>query len=167
MAYGKPLTTPTHSPCSGAAVATPPSQWHAVLPPAALCPSEGVKGARRVSWDPLCGGPELQTFVVDEAMFAASVMLSGGDVALEEMKLPELEEELAARDAVRSGMKAALQRRLHALLMQAAIDARRADAGESGDGDGGEGSDTQHRGQKRGPPSRAEVDSSDEEGVQQ
>lgn len=116
--------------------------------------------------DPSCGGPELRTFVVDEAMFAASVMLSGGDVALEEMKLPELKEELAVRGAVRSGMKAALQRRLHALLMQAAIDARRADAGESGDGDGEQ---EGHRGQKRGrlPSAGAVVDSSDEEGPHQ
>lgn len=67
--------------------------------------------------DPSCGGPELRTFVVDEAMFAASVMLVGGDVAFEEMKLPERKEELAARGSVRSGMKAALQRRLHALLV--------------------------------------------------
>ena len=99
-------------------------------------------------------------------MFAASVMLSGGDVALEEMKLPELKEELAVRGAVRSGMKAALQRRLHALLMQAAIDARRADAGESGDGDGQQ---EGHRGQKRGrlPSAGAVVNSSDEEGPHQ
>eukprot|EP00966_Prymnesium_polylepis_P063820 1480224-Prymnesium_polylepis.1 len=59
-------------------------------------------------------------------------------------------------------MKAALQRRLHALLMQAAIDARQVDSGESGDGDGEQ---EGHRG--RLPSAGAIVDSSDEEGAQQ
>ena len=76
-----------------------------------------------------CGGAELHTLVdvVERDMFAASTMAAGGDVAFEQMKLPQLKEELAARDAKRAGMKAVLQRRLHALLVHAAI-ARRAEA---------------------------------------
>ena len=74
-----------------------------------------------------CGGAELHTLVVERDMIAASTMAAGGDVAFEQMKLPQLKEELAAREAKRAGMKAVLQRRLHALLVHAAI-ARRAEA---------------------------------------
>ena len=55
-------------------------------------------------------------------MFAADVMEAGGGVAFEEMKVPELKDELAARGSTRTGLKAVLQRRLHALLVQAAIE---------------------------------------------
>ena len=48
-------------------------------------------------------------------------MKAGGELPFEAMKVPQLKEELAARDAKRSGLKAALQRRLHGLLVQAAI----------------------------------------------
>ena len=48
------------------------------------------------------------------------------------MKLPQLKEELAARGSTRSGLKAALQRRLHGLLVQAAI-AQRAEEQEQDD----------------------------------
>ena len=51
-------------------------------------------------------------------------MAAGGELALEEMKLPQLKEELAAQGAPRVGLKAVLQRRLHGLLVQAAIEAR-------------------------------------------
>ena len=54
-------------------------------------------------------------------MFAPAVMLAGGELAFDVMKLPQLKEELASRDSSRSGLKAALQRRLHGLLVQAAI----------------------------------------------
>ena len=51
-----------------------------------------------------------------EEMFAKDVMVGGGTAALAQIKLPQLREELAARDARQTGMKATLQRRLHALL---------------------------------------------------
>ena len=37
------------------------------------------------------------------------------------VKLPQLKEELAVRGSTRSGLKATLQRRLHGLLIEAAI----------------------------------------------
>ena len=78
-------------------------------------------------------GAELRTLVVDEVeeMFAKDVMVGGGTAALAQMKLPQLREELAARDARQTGMKATLQRRLHALLVQAAI-VQRANADDGG-----------------------------------
>ena len=63
-------------------------------------------------------------------------MAAGGALSLEEMKLPQLKEELAAREAKRTGLKVTLQRRLHGLLVQAAIEARDAEESDS-DGDGG------------------------------
>ena len=42
--------------------------------------------------------------------------------AFEEMKVPELKDELALRGLTRTGLKAGLQRRPHALLVQAAIE---------------------------------------------
>ena len=68
-----------------------------------------------------CGGVRLRMLELTEATFAASAMEAGGNVQLEEMKVPQLKEELAARAAARSGVKAALQRRLHGLLIEAAI----------------------------------------------
>ena len=46
------------------------------------------------------------------------------------MKLTQLKEELAARDSSQSGLKATLQRRLHGLLVEAAIARGRAAAEE-------------------------------------
>ena len=57
-------------------------------------------------------------------MFAAGMMRGGGDLSFEEMKTQQLKEELAAHGSSRSGLKAALQRRVHGLLVQAAIAAR-------------------------------------------
>ena len=71
--------------------------------------------------------------VLTEDMFAATEMLAGGEVAFEAMKLmDQLKAELAERGSTRSGRKAILQRRLHALLvqLQAAIERR---CGESTD----------------------------------
>ena len=67
---------------------------------------------------------------------AFTVDLQGGAIARgdEAKKLPQLKEELAAREAKRTGLKATLQRRLHALLVQAAIEAR-AEEGLSDDDD--------------------------------
>ena len=70
---------------------------------------------------PECGGPRLHTLCLDESSFAADVMKAGGQLSFEQMKLPQLKEELAARDSTRSGLKPALQRRLHGLLVQEAI----------------------------------------------
>ena len=107
-------------------------------------------------------------------------MVAGGEVGLEEMKLPQLKEELAARDAKRVGMEPTLQRRLHALLMQAAIaraEEMQADLpaeaeAESEAGEREEASDAEtsssseparQSGKKR--PAAAAPDSSDEEGA--
>ena len=96
-------------------------------------PGDAYSGrtCRFVALEPSCGGAELRTLVVDEEMFAKDVMVGGGTAALAQMKLPQLREELAARDARRTGMKATLQRRLHALLVQAAI-VRHANADDGG-----------------------------------
>ena len=86
---------------------------------------------------PLCGGPQLRRLALVEAMFGADAMAAGGALSLEEMKLPQLKEELAAREAKQTGLKASLQRQLHGLLVQAAIEARGEEAESEGDGDGG------------------------------
>ena len=65
--------------------------------------------------------------VVTESMFAATEMVAGGGVAFEAMKVDQLKVELAERGSTRSGRKAILQRRLHALLVQAAIEQHGAD----------------------------------------
>ena len=94
---------------------------------------------------PECGGPRLHTLCLDESSFAADVMKAGGQLSFEQMKLPQLKEELAARDSTRSGLKPALQRRLHGLLVQEAImqlDEGDAPLDEGADADGaGEDSD--------------------------
>ena len=71
------------------------------------------------------GGAPLRTLYLDDAAFEAKAMMAGGEVPFEEMKLAELKEELAARGSTRSGLKAVLQRRLHGLLVEAAIGAHR------------------------------------------
>ena len=45
-------------------------------------------------------------------------MVAGGEVAFEAMKMDQLKVELAERGSTRSGGKAILKRRLHALLVQ-------------------------------------------------
>ena len=85
---------------------------------------------------PTCGGPMLQMLVLDETTFAASAMEAGGELSFEQMKLPALKLELAARGSTRTGLKASLQRRLHGLLVQAAIAvhaAKEAEAAEAGE----------------------------------
>jgi hypothetical protein len=64
--------------------------------------------------------------VLDETTFAAQAMEAGGELSFEDMKLPQLKEELAARGSTRTGLKAPLQRRLHGLLVQAAAQRRAA-----------------------------------------
>ena len=68
------------------------------------------------------GGPPLHGMVLTESMFAATEMVAGGEVAFEGMKVNQLKAELVERGSTRSGRKAILQRRLHALLVQAAIE---------------------------------------------
>ena len=68
------------------------------------------------------GGAPLHGMVLTEDMFAATEMVAGGEVAFEAMKVDQLKAELAERGSTRSGRKAILQRRLHALLVQAAIE---------------------------------------------
>ena len=69
---------------------------------------------------PACGGEKLHTLIVHEGMFDES-MMEAEEVAFEDMKLPQLKAELAMRGARRTGLKAALQRRLHALLIEAYV----------------------------------------------
>ena len=71
------------------------------------------------------GGAPLRTRYLDDAAFEAKAMMAGGELPFEEMKLAQLKEELAARGSTRSGLKAVLQRRLHGLLVEAAIGAHR------------------------------------------
>ena len=61
--------------------------------------------------------------VVTENMFVATEMVVGGDVAFEAMKVDQLKVELAERGSTRSGRKAILQRRLHALLVVEVVQA--------------------------------------------
>ena len=51
-------------------------------------------------------------------------MAAGGEVSFEEMKVAQLKLELAERGSMRTGLKAVLQRRLHGLIVQAAIERR-------------------------------------------
>jgi hypothetical protein len=67
------------------------------------------------------GGPLLTGMVLTESMFGAEAMEAEGGVAFEAMKVAQLKEELAARGSTRTGLKATLQRRLHSLLVQAAL----------------------------------------------
>ena len=57
--------------------------------------------------------------------------IAGGDVPFERMKVAQLKEELAVRGSTRTGLKMVLQRRLHAMLMQSAIE-RLPDEGDGG-----------------------------------
>ena len=82
---------------------------------------------------PSHGGAPLRTLYLDDAAFEAKAMMAGGELPFEEMKLPQLKEELAARGSLRSGLKATLQRRLHGLLLEAAIASHEAEAEESGE----------------------------------
>ena len=73
------------------------------------------------------------------------------------MKVPQLREELAARDARRAGTKAVLQRRLHALLVHAAI-AQHTERDEGGEqGGAGTSAGTRGRNRKRSVPSDSSV----------
>jgi hypothetical protein len=73
-----------------------------------------------------CGGTQLTSMCMDRSMFDADAM--GGDVAFEDMKVSDLREELAVRGALRSGVKGALQRRLHTMIVQGASMAQHGDA---------------------------------------
>ena len=68
------------------------------------------------------GGDPLRSMVLTESMFGADAMKAGGDVPFERMKVAQLKEELAVRGSTRTGLKMVLQRRLHAMLMQSAIE---------------------------------------------
>ena len=69
---------------------------------------------------PSCGGPPLHTLALEPSMFAASAMEAGGGLPFEEMKLPQLKDELAARGMPHSGLETMLQRKLHTALVLAA-----------------------------------------------
>ena len=101
-----------------------------------LAAGSAYKSGQYMVWGeiPSAGGSRLQRLHLDEGAFGASAMQAGGELAFEFMKLPQLKEELAARDSKRSGLKAVLQRRLHGLLVEAEVAARAAEAEENGEG---------------------------------
>ena len=49
--------------------------------------------------------PAEHAMALTESMFAADVMEAGGEVAFEEMKVPELKDELALRGSTRKGSR--------------------------------------------------------------
>jgi hypothetical protein len=71
-------------------------------------------------------------------MFDAAAMAAGGELSLAQMKRTQLVAELAARGSTRTGLKAVLQRRLHGLLVEAALESRREEAEAEGE-EAGEG----------------------------
>ena len=77
------------------------------------------------------GGERLHRMVLSDGMFAASEMAAGGDVDFEAMKVVQLKAELAERGSTRTGLKAVLQRRLHALIVQAAQELQASEMDES------------------------------------
>ena len=77
------------------------------------------------------GGPRLHGMVLSDNMFAAAEMVAGGDVDFEAMKVAQLKAELAERGSTRTGLKAVLQRRLHALIVQAARERQASEMDES------------------------------------
>ena len=77
------------------------------------------------------GGPRLHGMVLSSGMFAAAEMVAGGDVDFEAMKVTQLKVELAERGSTRTGLKAVLQRRLHALIVQAAREHQASEMDES------------------------------------
>tara|TARA_B110000046_G_scaffold164747_1_gene180583 strand:+ start:551 stop:808 length:258 start_codon:yes stop_codon:yes gene_type:complete len=77
------------------------------------------------------GGERLHRMVLSDGMFAASEMAAGGDVDFEAMKVVQLKAELAERGSTRTGLKAVLQRRLHALIVQAARELQASEMDES------------------------------------
>ena len=85
-----------------------------------LLPFAGLQGLDGAAHTGRRGGILLQMLVLNAAMFDAAIM-EASNVSFEEMKLAQLKEELAARGSTRTGLKASLQRRLHGLLVQAAI----------------------------------------------
>ena len=69
----------------------------------------------------LVGGALLRCMQLSWDMFGPSAMrVEGAELHLTRLKVKQLQEELAARDATRSGRKRALQLRLRALIITAA-----------------------------------------------
>ena len=87
------------------------------------CATAGVYEAGECM--PARGGPRLEPQRLHARMFAASAMVGDGDAPLECMLLPSLKAELKARGEGRGGTKHVMQRRLHGLLVQAAITRRK------------------------------------------
>ena len=104
---------------------------------AEVAPADAYAGGRYKlgGRDPVCGGVPLKQLCLDDSAFAEHTMKAGAGVDFEEMKLKELKEELAARGSTRTALKAVLQRRLHGLLVEAAIEAQRAQFAEEGGGE--------------------------------
>ena len=76
--------------------------------------------------EPTCGGEPLLEVVVTKDLFRASAMHAEAPVAFEEMKVADLKAELVARGAARSRAKGVLhQSRLHALIVQSAVERAR------------------------------------------
>ena len=104
-----------------------------------------ASGARRSVYtcegvDDAAGGPALEPFTLQREWFEAEAM-EAVSVDLDRMKVTELAEELEARGATRIGRKAALQRRLRAVIIaaQREADGEEEEFGEGGDEEGEEG----------------------------
>ena len=67
------------------------------------------------------GGPRLEPLKLTASLFGARVMVTEGAASLEGMRVKGLKHELKARGESRGGTKHVLQRRLHGLLVRAAI----------------------------------------------
>ena len=69
------------------------------------------------------GGPQLHSMYMSHTDFSGSAMQTS-NVALDEMRVMELREELEARGESRSGSKAMLRRRLHAAILRSVLEER-------------------------------------------
>ena len=104
------------------------------------------------------GGPRLRSMYVEERMFGASEMIADATISFEEMKVRNLKDELLMRGVSRSGLKAALQRRLHGLIVQAAIAAQEEEGWEGEEGDGEESQEGEAQDGEEGEEGRLEAD---------
>ena len=77
------------------------------------------------------GGPALRGCVITMEMFEADKMVGSVEKDLMDMKVAELKDELEARGAPKTAPnKMALRVRLRALMIRAALDARREEEGD-------------------------------------
>jgi len=81
-----------------------------------------VQASERASLSRHTAAPRCMAWSLTESTFVATEMVAGGEVAFEAMTVDQLKVELAECGLTRLGRKAILQHRLHALIVQAAIE---------------------------------------------